>query len=263
MILQQKNKHPRDDAIWFDEEPHLYYVNGEKYTNSVTKFVHHFFPHFDQDKVIDNMMSGKNWSKSPYFGMTKKEIKEQWKKNGQEASSMGTHLHKSIELYYNQETVDNDSPEYQYFLNFDQAHVQGKMEPYRTEWEVYDEDIKLAGSIDKVYKLISDDGSEKYVIYDWKRSKGIKETNNFESAYPPIEHLPNCNKWQYSLQLNTYKYMLEKNYGIEIEGMYLVILHPNNKSYIRMSVPNMQEEVVSLLYNYNLSMNNKKNKLEN
>ena len=85
--------------------------------------------------------------------------------------------------------VENDSPEYQYFLNFDKAHVQGKMEPYRTEWEVYDEDIKLAGSIDKVYKLIMDDGSEKYMIYDWKRSKGIKETNNFESAYPPIEHL--------------------------------------------------------------------------
>ena len=34
------------------------------------------FPHFDQDKVIDNMMSGKNWSKSPYFGMTKEEIKD-------------------------------------------------------------------------------------------------------------------------------------------------------------------------------------------
>ena len=221
-----------------------------------------FFPHFDPDKIIDKMMSGKNWSKSDYFGMSKQEIKDKWKQSGHEASSMGTHLHKSIELYYNGEAVDNDSIEYKYFLRFDQEHIQGKLEPYRTEWEVYDEDIEMAGSIDKVYKMVKPNGDIKYVIVDWKRSKKIKETNNFESAYPPIEHLPNCNKWQYSLQLNTYKYMLEKNYGIEIEGMYLVILHPNNKSYIRMAVPNMQDEIVSLLYNYNLSMSNKKNKSE-
>ena len=54
--------------------------------------------------------------------------------------------------------------------------------------------------------------------------------------------------------------MLEKNYEIEIEGMYLVVLHPNNKSYIRVTVPNMQEEVKTLIYNYNLSVNNKKSK---
>ena len=259
-MLQQKNKHPRDNAIWFDEEPHLYYVNGEKYTTSVTKFIHHFFPHFNPDKVIEKMMSGKNWNKSPYYGMSAQDIKEQWKQSGQEASSMGTHLHKSIELYYNNENVDNDSSEYQYFLDFDKTHVKGKIEPYRTEWEVYDEDIKMAGSIDCVFKITLEDGSEKFIIYDWKRSKGIKETNNFESAYPPIEHLPNCNKWQYSLQLNTYKYMLEKNYGIQIEGMYLVVLHPNNKSYIRVSVPNMKDEIETLIYNYNLMSANKKSK---
>ncbi len=254
MMLQQKNKHPRDAAIWFDEAPHLYYVNGQKYTHSVTKFVHHFFPHFEPDHVIDNMMKGKNWSKSPYFGMTKEAIKEQWKQSGQEASSLGTHLHKSIELYYNQQPTDNNSPEYQYFLDFDKDHIQGKLEPYRTEWEVYDEDIQLAGSIDKVYKIITENEQKEYVIYDWKRSKGIKETNNFESAYPPIEHLPNCNKWQYSLQLNTYKYMLEKNYGLKIAEMYLVVLHPNNKSYIRVPVPNMEEEVKTLIYNYKLNI---------
>ena len=43
MILEQKNGHLRDKNIRFDEEPHLYYINGQQYTYSVTKFIHHFF----------------------------------------------------------------------------------------------------------------------------------------------------------------------------------------------------------------------------
>ena len=54
MILEQKNGHLRDKNIRFDEEPYLYYINGQQYTYSVTKFIHHFFPHFDPDKIIDN-----------------------------------------------------------------------------------------------------------------------------------------------------------------------------------------------------------------
>ena len=43
-----------------------------------------------------------------------------------------------------------------------------------------------------------------------------------------IKHLPNTNFWHYSLQLNTYKAMLEKNYNKKVTDLYLVRLHPNN-----------------------------------
>ena len=92
------------------------------------------------------------------------------------------------------------------------------------------------------------DGS--LVIYDWKRCKEIKKENRFESAKTScVEHLPNSNYWHYSLQLNTYKYLLEKNYGKKVRGMYLVCLHPDNKnkSYQRIKVPNLQKEVKKLM----------------
>jgi hypothetical protein len=49
--------------------------------------------------------------------------------------------------------------------------------------------------------------------------------------------------------LNTYKYILEKNYGEKVVGMYLVCLHPNNanKSYIRLEVPHLPSEMADLM----------------
>jgi hypothetical protein len=49
--------------------------------------------------------------------------------------------------------------------------------------------------------------------------------------------------------LNTYKYILEKNYGERVVGMYLVCLHPNNanKSYIRLEVPHLPSEMADLM----------------
>ena len=74
--------------------------------------------------------------------------------------------------------------------------------------------------------------------------------NRFQSSITPcIDHLPDTNYWHYSLQLNTYKYMLEKNYGEKVVGMYLVCLHPNNanKSYIRLKVPHLKQELKDLM----------------
>jgi len=86
-------------------------------------------------------------------------------------------------------------------------------------------------------------------IYDWKRSKGIKMDNKWQSALTDcIKHLPDCNYYHYCLQLNTYKALLEKNYGEKIKDMYLVCLHPNNenKSYQLIKVLDLQKEVKDL-----------------
>ena len=80
-------------------------------------------------------------------------------------------------------------------------------------------------------------------------AKGIKFGNDWENATTEcIKHLPNCNYMLYSLQLNTYKAILEKNYGKKVKGMYLVVLHPNNrnKSYHRIPVDDLQKEVADL-----------------
>ena len=247
VILEKKNKHERDFHIKFDEGPHIYTIDGDSDYLSVTKWNHSLFPKFNPDSVIKKMMASKNWKNSEYFGMTSREIKQKWRDNGKEASEAGTKMHCDIECFYNDLDVEVDESclEWQYFEKFEEE-IGSKLTPYRTEWMVYDKDLRFAGSIDMLFE--NDDGTLQ--IYDWKRCKEIKKENKWESAITDcISHLPDANFWHYSLQLNTYKWLIEKNYGKKVTNMYLVCLHPNNKnnSYLRYEVPDMTNEVNDLM----------------
>ena len=241
-ILSKKNPHKRDMHILFDEGPHIYTIDGDSDYMSVTTWNHKHFEKFDADKIIARMMKSKNWPNSKYYGQSAEEIKAGWEKNRDEAASAGTNLHYDIECYYNGYPQQNDSIEYQYFLNF--AEVTKDLVPYRTEWMIWDKELRFAGSIDMVYE--NTDGT--LMIYDWKRSKAIKKTDRFLkfSTTECIEHLPDTNFWHYSLQLNTYKALIEKCYGKKVTRMCLVCLYPDNKNYQVFTVPDLQEEIADL-----------------
>ena len=243
--LENLNKHSRDNHISFDEGPHIYTIDGDSDYKSVTSWNHSHFPYFNADKIINNMMRSKNWPNNKYFGCTKGQIKLLWKENGKKASEAGTNMHYDIECFYNDMDVEvnEDCKEFNYFLEFEKDHEH--LQPYRTEWMVWDKELKLAGSIDMTY--IRKDGT--IDIYDWKRCKEIKKDNRWETAKTGcINHLPNSNFWHYSLQLNTYKAILERNYDVNVGDMYLVCLHPNNKnnSYQLFKVPDLQKEIKEL-----------------
>ena len=97
-------------------------------------------------------------------------------------------------------------------------------------------------------------------IYDWKRCKNIKKDNPWQCAKTKcIDHLPDTNFWHYSLQLNTYKAMLESNYGVKVKDLYLVCLHPENssKTYEKIKVPVLKQEIKSLFeLRKNMLLNN-------
>jgi CRISPR/Cas system-associated exonuclease Cas4 (RecB family) len=254
--LANVNKHSRDEFITFDEGPHIYTVHGDSTFTSVTTWNHSHFDVFDSDVVIDNMIKrgSLNDPKNKYYGMTKEEIKELWSKKGASASIQGTKLHYDIECYNNYMEVDNDSIEFQYFLQFDSDYPE--LKPYRTEWMVYYEELKLSGSIDMVYE--NPDGTLQ--IYDWKRVLELKSESFGGKCAKTfcINHLPDSNYWHYSLQLNTYKMILEHKYGKKVTGLYLVCLHPDNvyKKYERIEVKVMDKEMTDL---YNLRLEQVKN----
>ena len=223
--------HPRDALIVFDAGPHKYTCAGEADYMSVTTWNHSHFKAFDADAIITKMMSNKQtWPKSPYYGKTREEIKAGWDKNRDEAAEAGTAMHYAIECYYRgvasaphaltphsgevSPSVDTPDPDWgvrggtpQQFLSFVAANPT--LKPYRTEWMIFDEDVRLAGSIDMVYEN-EIDGT--LMIYDWKRCKEITKFSNFkDAAYAVTEcisHLPDTNFWHYALQLNTYKTIL-------------------------------------------------------
>lgn len=267
-VLSVRNAHTRDKHIQFFEKGHKYIVDLEpnvKYT-SVTTWIDEHFEKFDSDKIIAKMMSGSGWKKGhKYWGMTPEQIKYQWNANKEAVSGAGTDMHFHIECfnnnkqftfhYTNKELVEiylseqlqlSELPlEWQYFINFVKDHSH--LKPYRTEWTVFNEDIKISGSIDMVYE--NPDGT--LSIYDWKRSKNITRINNFNkfASTPCICHLPDSNFWHYALQLNMYKYILETKYDKIIKDIYLVRLHPDaeEKNYELIQLPILRVEIYDLV----------------
>ena len=243
------NKHPRDKEVRFVEKTHTYYVKGSsKGIVSTTGFVHAFFPHFDPMAAITKMKASPKWSESPYYGKTDQEIADQWSASGKEASGAGTNMHLAIEQYlngaYNRiEDSVKTTKEWEYFQNF-WNDVKQDFDPYRTEWEVWDDEFKLTGSIDMVFKRKSDGA---YAIYDWKRSKEIKMDNSWDTGYGPLDHLPNSNYWHYTLQLNVYRWFLEKHYGMKVVELCIVILHPNNSNYQTFKLNLLDDEIRTML----------------
>ena len=243
--LAKKNAHPRDAFIQFDEPTHIYTVHGDRTFMSVTTWNHHHFPKFDADKIIKQIISSKKHKTDPeykYYQMTAGQIMDMWNANRDGASSAGTNMHYDIECYYNQMEVSNDSTEYRYFQNF--LRENPHLHAYRTEWTIYHEELKIAGSVDMIYQ--NPDGT--LLIYDWKRCKEIIKENAYGSTATTecIQHLPDTNFWHYALQLNTYKTIIEEKYGKKVVGLCLVCLHPNNADYQLIEVPFMEKELVDL-----------------
>ena len=274
-ILSKFYKHERDDNIQFEEEGHKYTILSESESESettpytsVTTFIHSHFRPFEADKIIEKMMKGKLWKEGhKYWNMTQEEIKSQWNENGNNVSKLGTSMHYVFECFMNnpnlsieythkelyeallenKETDDfnfNNTKEWEYFINFikDFPHLK----PYRTEWTIYHEDLKLAGSIDMVYE----NPDKTLSIYDWKRVKNITTVNNFNSyaITDSICHMPDSNFWHYTLQLNIYKAILEQKYNKIISELYLVRIHPEceENTYELIKLPILTLEINDL-----------------
>lgn len=266
VLLEEINRHDRDGLVSFDEEKHIYTIkDDESQYMSVTTFVHSNFPKFDADMIIDNMMKSPSWQKNKYFGQTKEEIKTKWEATRNEAANSGTQMHKLIEDYYNELITRKELPinmiEMEYFKHFiDDHHDENEFKPYRSEWRVFDEELKIAGSIDMVFE----DNNGNLLIYDWKRCRNIDKGNdkfNFGKPMNPEleEDMFDTNYWHYVLQLNIYKLILERKYNKKVTELALVNLHPNNwnKSYCCFYLPILNEKQINGIINWrNKQLNN-------
>jgi len=268
MALSQYAIHPRDALIEFEAGPHKYTCKGEEGYLSVTTWLHSHFKPFDADAVIAKMKLSN--PKCKYYGQTPAEIKAMWDKNRDESAAAGTAMHAAIEGFLGgnpprppmeeertqvAEAMDRfpsgasafpvmggHPPPPTQFDDFVRSHPH--LQPYRVEWMIFDEDVRLAGSIDFV--ALNPDGT--LTIYDWKRCKEIKKTNSFGdfAITDCISHLPDTNYWHYALQLNTYKTILERKYDKKVTAMFLVGLHPNFPSYQIHKVPLLLQEMEDL-----------------
>lgn len=260
--LALKNPHARDADITFTEEGHKYTVLGEEAKKSEgwlssTGFVHSddFWEHFDPDATITMIMKSKKYREgnSPYSGMTRQQIKDDWSSKGETATFLGSKFHLKLpETYYNNEPLEDDPDLVEFrpkFMKFVEDHQH--LTAYRTEFMVYDTELKLTGSIDMIFK--EKDGS--LSIYDWKVSKGIeigKPKFPKKSHHPVLKKYFDNNYSHYSMQLNVYKYILEKNYGFKIKDLYLIRFYHDVDTYEKIKCLDLSKEI-SILFRIRLA----------
>ena len=238
-MLEIANKHPRDDGLIFIESIHKYTLVSFPYVRliSVTSFLHDCFEDFDADKVIEKLVTN---PRCKYFNRSIEEIKSEWKS----ANLLGTELHAKIEDFMNNAKISYPYSHKDLLINYG---VGGKDEdkgwdlflefaktfedkiPYRTEWRIYCEELQIAGSLDMAY--LNPDGT--ISIFDWKRTTDLDKRSGFRNKmslkFP--ETVPDTKFHKYSLQLNLYKAIIEKNYGLKVKELVLVGLHPTQQKF--------------------------------
>ena len=175
--------------------------------------------------------------------MDEVDIKRKWAYNREDASCRGTWMHLQFEMYLNAMPSDLDNPEGRLLLRY-LSTLRGYT-AYRTEWQIYAEDLRLAGSIDFI--AMKADGT--VLLVDWKRSKGLshKYSNTFGQMTGDLRHLPDAQGVHYRLQLNLYRHILQKYYGMRVSDMMVVCCHPELSEPFVDHVPVMDGEVRTLL----------------
>ncbi len=178
------------------------------------------------------------------LALTPAEIEQKWEDHRKTAAHQGTWMHYCFEAWLNWVAVPVDTTEMKLFLDFTRS--LGGLTAYRTEWAIFAEEERLAGCIDFV--AVRDDGA--LIIFDWKRTAKLctKYCNRWRRMLPPLGHIDDCTGMQYRLQLNCYKYMLEKYYDKVVTDMWVACMHPDNGCAAFLdNVPSMPAETEALM----------------
>ena len=210
--------------IYFDEPTHKYTNSKGTQFQSVTSWINRFHEPFDAETVAKKCAAKR--------GVDYKELMTEWELEGKKSCVLGTEIHAVMErLWYRKSyhtILDKNSPLIDDYnsrvIKCKKLYEQLKTRfvPVKSEYIVYDVDAALCGTIDFI---AYDTQFNKYVIFDYKTNKEIKSIPNkwTKPLYDPFSTLWDNELGKYSLQLSTYKAILEKNCpDISIGSMYLL-----------------------------------------
>ena len=215
--------------IYFEPISHKYTDSlGTNYT-SVTTFIHQF-----KDDVFDSRAKAEECVKKPkYKGETVESLMAKWQLAGDYACTLGTEIHSVMENLWQCKDYNGNRELMSKFegmcKDFDERKVYclelyKKLKkfyiPIKNEFIVNDVDNGLCGTIDflaynKVKKC--------YSILDWKTSKEFNTYDQYNNGklLAPFSQFDACNVNEYSIQLSTYAWILEKHTSLRIGEMVL------------------------------------------
>ena len=228
--LALANPFPRETRITFDEKQHEYTIDGKIAPRSVTGLLHAYVPRFEPTRAIMLMRASSRWDEhreqfeaAGIETQRDEDIIAHWRFKCEIARARGTLLHYHAEQIANGRTVEQPhSPELIQAIRILQELGERGWKPYRTEVNIFHCGLKCAGQPD----LLCRNDKGHVLILDWKRTAKLNFDTSSAAFDYPLSHLPATSYWQYALQCNTYRFMLESEYGFTVDSMWLGVVHP-------------------------------------
>lgn len=233
-------KRSDDGRCTFYEEGHKYTLELKKeliVCKSVTSMVGEHFEPFDAKAVAKKMAdfqkikNGRKFKKGEEITALdrKKATQKYWRKEWEESALHGTRVHEALENYVNKEEDTSHLKEQRDFKKYEQGvkflhwffeeHLEVSLDSVKfyAEVIVYNEQYQVAGQIDLLANV-----NDKYYIIDWKTSRKIamKGYNGKKGVSEVTKDLDSCEYIKYSLQLETYKQIIDK----DVDSCYIVHL---------------------------------------
>lgn len=236
--------------ITFVENTHSYLIDNEPAAElSVTKTIKQFKKPFEVDKNAARIAAK--------TGATVLQIKEEWERNRDYSATLGTILHKYIECFYTKQPFD--IKELNVTLGFDEKTKLKDNLPtliqqfdcfyeenkhllnIKNELVVGDlEDTKICGMLDM---LAYNTKTQELEILDFKTNKKMQRVTPFGKLFYPFERFTEGELNEYTIQLNVYKYFVEKYTNLKIEKLKVVWFNNQNLKYQIFELEGLQEEI--------------------
>ena len=117
------------------------------------------------------------------------------------------------------------------------------LEPHRVEFSIFSEELGLVGQLDclAIDTREAPDSLDRWVLADWKNVKlgtMTKQYNGERAWHPLFEEWPNTKEYHYRMQLNLYRTVLARHYGIVLRRMIMANFPPETPDeYEKYDVP--------------------------
>jgi hypothetical protein len=218
-LISQRQK---ELGLVFEEERHLYTMNGTTDWPSVSKVLKKFYKEFPTEEAAYNKAGG-NPEKQ-------QQLIEEWAAAGQYSTNLGSRVHFVLEeeaIKRNGSYKEVRKPIFEcdltQLMKSDKMIVAGKryldlLEQRNvvlldTEMVLGDPELGYTGQPDKVWLTMNRTGDEfGFLITDWKtnKPKNFLENDYTQRMYSPFEELPNNALGHYKVQLPLYGKLLLK-----------------------------------------------------
>ena len=241
-----------NDLTYYDV-PHKYFLN-KKELISVTTLIHQYQEEFEEDYWAE--------IKAQQFGLTSNEIKRAWRFINRKGTMKGSIIHDYGENLLLNKIFQYPKDEVYKEFGFDpiwneylktKKHVdnfvnysRGKLIPIKTELVVYDKEALIGGMLDILFYNVK---AREIQIWDWKTNKAFTETNVERQLKDILFTLQECDLEIYSLQLEMYKYIIEKNTNIKLGKSYIVWASHNNDDFKVIETKNRKFYIKQIIKN--------------